>query len=521
MSSPGGSQRSRPGSLLPAALLLAATCVGAAPTGASAADHFLTIGGGYSPSGNQVSLEKNVSFFRQVLADLYPPGEAGAKLTPRHDVLFSDGDSPGRDVQYADPEWDVSRARRLLAQLADEEDDLGFRYRSHELPDVRGPATRAELDRWFAEIGAKLAHGDRLVLYATGHGQDGDEYRNNVLDLWNGDAVTVRELAAMLDKLPAGVTVVVVMVQCYSGGFADLMFAGGDRDSGHAAGVRCGFFSTIPDRIAAGCTPDVYEANYRDYSTSFWAAVRGTTRTGIAIDPAARDFDGDGRVSLAEAHAYALLDDESIDIPIKTSDRFLRLYSDPGESRGRLVSAEDMLARLNALMSPADRAAIDGLSTQLKIGGQYRYKEAKDLADALEFQHKDLERQQRELRDRYDDVREDIRDALELRWPELHNRWDPAVDRLLNDGADELVRAIESDPRYAEFTKLQDELNELAGQDDALQLRHVKCRRLMNRIKSVALAHNLALTADEATITRYQALIAAENGSLGSLSKRE
>ena len=486
----------------------------AAPSPAFAADHVLTIGGGYSPSGNQVSLEKNVAFFRLVLADLYPAGKLAAPL--QHDVLFSDGDSPGRDVQYEDRGWEVPRARRLLAQVYDEEDDLGYRYRSHELPDVRGPATRAELDRWFAEVGSTLAAGDRLVLYATGHGDDGDEGRNNVLDLWNGDAITVRELAALLDKLPAGVTVVAVMVQCYSGGFAELMFTGGNRDNGFAAATRCGFFSTIPDRIAAGCTPDVYEENYRDYSTSFWAALRGTTRTGVALDPAARDFDGDGAVSLAEAHAFAQLDDESIDIPIRTSDRFLRLYSDPGEGRGgRLVNAEDMLPRLNGLMSPADRAVIDGLSKHLKVGGQYRYKEVKDLSEALELQHNDLERQQKEIRSRYDDAREDIRDAVELRWPELTNRWDPAVDRLLNEGTDELVREVEAHPRYGEFTKLADEWSELAAQDDALQLRHVKCRRLMNRIKSVILAHNLPLTADEATVARYEGLIAAENGTLG------
>src|SRR5687767_4255094 len=78
---------------------------------ARAADHFLTIGGGYAPSGNQVSLERNVLFFRQVLADLYPEGPDA----PRHEVFFSDGDAPGRDVQFEDPDWKVSEANVLLA----------------------------------------------------------------------------------------------------------------------------------------------------------------------------------------------------------------------------------------------------------------------------------------------------------------------------------------------------------------------------------------------------------------------
>src|SRR5688572_4071149 len=104
------------------------------PRHARAADHFLTIGGGYSPSGNQVSLERNVVFFRKVLADVYAQGESPG----RHDVFFSDGESPGRDVQYDDPANPLPEAYRLLARLADDEDDLGYRYRTHEVANVSG-----------------------------------------------------------------------------------------------------------------------------------------------------------------------------------------------------------------------------------------------------------------------------------------------------------------------------------------------------------------------------------------------
>src|SRR4051812_43451928 len=205
---------------------------------ARAADHFLTIGGGYAPSGNQLSLERNVIFFRDVLTALYPKG---AKLP--HDVFFSDGDDPARDLQFEDPTWVVPEVNRLLARLADEEEDLGFRYRSHELKDVRGPSTRAAVDKWFTDVGAKLAKGDRLILYVTGHGghSEGDNYGNNHLSLWAGGSLTVRELADRLDKLPEGVSVVVVMVQCFSGGFADLLFAGGQSQNGFPRNVRCGF----------------------------------------------------------------------------------------------------------------------------------------------------------------------------------------------------------------------------------------------------------------------------------------
>jgi hypothetical protein len=486
---------------------------------ARAADHFLTIGGGYSPSGNQVSLEKNVLFFRNVLADVY----AGNASPGRHDVFFSDGDAPGRDVQYDDPANPLPEAYRLLARLADAEDDLGYRYRNHQLTHISGPATGRDIKRWFADVGAKIPGGDRLFIYVTGHGgYDEDEhgakrYENNHIELWNHDSLEVRELAELLDKLPQGVNVVVVMVQCYSGGFADLVFAGGQSDRPPARAVRCGFFSTMPDRQAAGCTANINEAEYQDYSTSFWAAIRGRTRTGVDVPRETCDFDRDGIVSFAEAHAHVLLTDDSIDVPMTTSDRFLRLKSDPGASRGsRLVSAEDMLDRLNALATPAERAVIDGLSKQLALGGQYRYKSAKDLADSLRESHKLNKEKQDELEEQLDDVRDDIWDNLELRWPELHNRWDPAVDRMLREEGDELVRSIKSDKRFAEFDRLYVEHGELSSKDDALEAKWARCTRLVHMLERVALAHNIEKVAEPTTLERYQSLVAAENGTLGS-----
>ena len=73
-------------------------------------DHFLTIGGGYSPTGNQVSLEKNVLYFQRLLSDLH-------LASCPHEIFFSDGDDPGRDVEFADPSTPTPRVNLLLAQV--------------------------------------------------------------------------------------------------------------------------------------------------------------------------------------------------------------------------------------------------------------------------------------------------------------------------------------------------------------------------------------------------------------------
>ena len=65
----------------------------------------------------------------------------------------------------------------------------------------------------------------------------------------------MKDFATMLDRIDESVPVVVVMVQCYSGGFADIAFEGGDRKKGATDRNRCGFFATVHTRPAAGCTP--------------------------------------------------------------------------------------------------------------------------------------------------------------------------------------------------------------------------------------------------------------------------
>ena len=63
---------------------------------ACADDHFLTIGGGESPTNNQVSLEKNILYLQRFLSD------TGLGSMP-HDIYFANGKETGRDIQFVDP----------------------------------------------------------------------------------------------------------------------------------------------------------------------------------------------------------------------------------------------------------------------------------------------------------------------------------------------------------------------------------------------------------------------------------
>jgi hypothetical protein len=493
---------------LPAILLLLA------PLLARAEDHFLTIGGGGSPQNNQVSLERNVVYFRRTLADC---GLAGAP----HQVYFACGNEKARDLQFDDPNVQPPRANLLVARLWYLDDDLYHQYRPHDVTDLSGPATRAAITRWFATSGARLGDGDRLFIYFTGHGGPGNRQspKNTTLDLWLDGAMTVKEFTALLDKLNRRVQVVLIMVQCHSGGFGGVLFPGGEAGPVLSEQSRCGFFATWSDRLAAGCTSDTHEADYKDYTTYFFAALSGKSRTGQPIPPP--DYDRDGRTSLAEAHAYVLLTSDTIDLPIRTSDVLLRQFSKTKDDRVKdLVTPSPDFDALLGRATPERRAVLEGLAAALELNGPDKVAAARTLADSIDRQRKQLEppRRGRPVGNRDNEanaLRNQIRARVLARWPEMSNAYHPATIAALTQHADEVVAAIESHPAFKRWDEQVRLADERADRSFELERRWVKCQRLLYTAESVALEANLDKFAGRLIQSRYQALRAAENATFG------
>jgi len=86
------------------------------------------------------------------------------------------------------------------------------------------PATRAELRRTFVELKTRLQPGDTLLVFVTDHGTANPrDALDNRISLWGAhESLSVRDLRALLARLPAQVRVVTLMSQCFSGGFAYL-----------------------------------------------------------------------------------------------------------------------------------------------------------------------------------------------------------------------------------------------------------------------------------------------------------
>lgn len=475
----------------------------------SAADWFLTIGGGYAPSGNQVSLERNIVFYQRVLR------HAGHEASP-HTLLFADGDKPGRDVQFEAGLDSVPKANRYMARLFGSENYLDLAYRDHQLEQVAGESSEANIERWFKDTGSKLKPGDRVILYAAAHGgrsTDKENAYDTKLYLWNNQALQARRLADLIHGLPGDVSVVLIMAQCYSGGFSHVIFNEANAGKGDQPRPVCGFYATIHTRTAAGCTPEINEENYQEFSSHFWAAMLGESRTGKAVESC--DFDGDGQVSFEEAHAHTILSAETIDIPLKTSEAFL-------VARSRFQDKDNLFfmprnepySKVISTARAADRAVLEKLSERLGLEGEDRHSAATKAAAGIEKKRKELQDEGKKKKGPVNQAKNAIRDQLRSRWPELANVLTVQSTNLLTDEANAFVEAVEAHPRFDEWGKLEAELEKIEDERFLLEKQWILHQRFIRTLEHVILAANLELSDDGGAKKRLEEILKAESGTL-------
>jgi thiol-disulfide isomerase/thioredoxin len=186
------------------------------------------------------------------------------------------------------------------------------------------PATREALRGWFAEEGSGLVPGDSLLFYVTDHGEkQSTDPSENTITLW-GETLGVGELGELLALLDPEVRVVMVMSQCYSGGFAHAILP--EDATQLPAGNRCGYFSTTADRKSSGCYPEVSGKPSTGHSHRLFEALDRLHR-------------------LTEAQRRLLVSDRTPDVPSTSSGLFLeqRLRQAAG-AREPSALADELLA---------------------------------------------------------------------------------------------------------------------------------------------------------------------------------
>jgi hypothetical protein len=459
----------------------------------------LIVGGGPEPEANQVAIERNVHYVSKVLP-------AGA---PRV-TLFADGDATSKTVLYEEKPRQLPPGERAFALLFGTREEASpslLKFRAPALGKLDGPARRPAIATAFERL--RRDDPGAVLLYFTGHGsraRDGN-LDNNDFDLWGAqEKLSVRDLAAHIAGLPVDVPVTLVMVQCFAGAFGNVLFTGGDPKAAPVDRPITGFFAATRERMAAGCTPEVNEAEYHDFTSYFFAALTGRDRVGRPVKGA--DYDRDGRVGMNEAYAYSLIHDISIDVPVCTSDVFLR----------RAVTAADEelfkipFSQARAWATPAQGAALDALSQALKLSGDGRLGEAyRMMVEGTPSAGRRTEMVQ--AMSHFNETRRAARRTLTARFPELRQR----VARGYKEARKQAIDALErraGEGQLRELFAAEEALAKAEEQEYQSELTEARVLRFVRLSKSVVLAHRLRESGDAAMRQRFERLVTAEAGPL-------
>ncbi|HEX8551773.1 MAG TPA: hypothetical protein VF681_09485 [Abditibacteriaceae bacterium] len=330
----------------------------------------LLVAGGPSLEQNEYAIESNARYLESLTKD-----------AAWQRVHFADGKRTSRTIGAVEGAAQSPEAL-VLDWILDEDTAPTSRTvrRASTLKRIDGPSTEAAILKSVANF-TRDAENARGLLYFTGHGSTGEneDTQNTTYAAWGGSELSARELAGVLQKWPEKAPLVLVMVQCHAGGFANLMFEGGDPSNPVWNRDFAGFFAATGDRQSSGCTAEMDERNYQDFTTHFFAALAGRTRDGQRAANA--DYDRNGAISMSEAFAYANINDRSIDVPVATSDTYLRrIYASSNDSEWTKTPYSQVLQ--NA--TPWQRAMLTGLSRELKLSGEGRVRAAWQVFQRVE-----------------------------------------------------------------------------------------------------------------------------------------
>ncbi|MCS6776775.1 MAG: hypothetical protein RMJ43_15380 [Chloroherpetonaceae bacterium] len=463
----------------------------------------LIVGGGPDLQNNQVAIESNVRY----LCRLLPRGT-------ERTILFADGNPDNPTVLYEEDVRKLPAGERLLHLLLEGGEGSERAPQLYRRPNLGakpdGAANRAEIARSFDRLLIELTATPRpLFLYFTGHGSPGSrDFDDNVMDLWGDrERLSVRELAAQIQKLPASIPVTLVMVQCYSGAFANLLFEDGDPQKEPVERDFTGFFAAIKERVAAGCTSALNEAEYRDFTSYFFAALTGRDRVGRRVTGV--DYNRDGRIGMDEAFCYTLAHDASIDVPVCTSDVYLRRFVTLPDEAVFQTPYRDVLQ----WATPAQRYALETLSQSLGRTGEDRLLRA--FQEVQAGNSKDHAAEVRRADSRFRTLRRESRRFLLQRWPALKDadRKAEAYRRARREAVEFLTRNAQ-EPEYRDLLAAAEELAQLQAKREEAEVNHARLLRFVRLGKSVVLAHHLRTYGDTKRRERFERLIAAEARSL-------
>ena len=460
-------------------------------------EHIWVIGGGPVADNSQVQIEFNTRWVQQILEQQKP----GAKVQ----YFFTDGNEPGSDVVIHEEivEWPPLKQsfERVFGTLVGK----SARYRTHEVENVAG-GTRLELlvpalEKGFSEV----LSDDSVLLVYQGHGDRNFIFPSkNSLKLWGDTRLSVEKLENLISVLPDTTPVRFFMPQCFSGGFSRLIYP--DVNSSRPPKpMRCGFMAEWDYEESEGCTGSVNEADYRDYTSYFFAALDGKTRTNkkLAGNP---DRNGDGEVGLREAHFYSLAYGQSSDLPRSTSEAYLDQWQ-PWYLRW--IESGEVPKNSYSLLAREVAA-----NNNIELDGSGRINNARGVAEALLGKRRDLEKRLTHTRDKGGAVHQSIKATVLQQWPDARHPDTPSYAQFLEQDLVAAQNWILKHEEYSLLVKLQKDEEKLVRKllDNKREITQLQKVNHLNRLAQ--LVEEFKRTADPVQQGIYNALVQCEERPL-------
>lgn len=414
----------------------------------------LIFGGGWGPDGTQVSIEAHVMALADVLAPAGP------------EVLFAGPDAKARSVQVIAERPD--EVGEFLALIFGEGTGVGVDYR----PPTRaasGPATESKL---IEALTQRAEHVQGTVVFGVGHGQllGEEDQQESGLALWGSrDALSLSRFAEAIDRVRWKGPLAMVLGQCHSGGFARLAFAGAKPRRGLARPTRCVLAAVPEDRPASGCTSDLDDASARAFMAIIAEAFSRASEA---------DLDKDRAVSLAEAFTYARIHDQTVNVPVRSSELYLR----------GAVSAPKSIPKRKVLLSSApieERAVLQSVVTE----GEFE--DVKAQFDALMDRRRQGGDRLDELIRRSDEARATVQEILFSEWPELTSRLHATSRRLLSLDAREIRAFLEGRPELEALRNARAAETQQEAELEALERQSARLERWIRAAENVAYERSL------------------------------
>ena len=457
--------------------------------------HALLVGGGPDTEDNTAQIEDHLRF----VTSLVPPSAGRV-------VLFADGKPASLDLSYTDS-FHLTAGQRALDILLPN-DGLGAKVLTRATAlgaSLNGPSRLSAIERAFGRlVSLSDKKGPPVLLYFAGHGSlSSRKDKTSVYNLWGNEEIDPTTLLREIDALPPRVPVTLVMAQCFSGGFANVLFKKANPDLPLNDRILTGFFASESDREAAGCGTETNSPLYQDFSSYFFGALCGKDKLGHRIEGA--DFDGDGIVNCHEAFCYALIHDESIDTPVCTSMIFLRRFTDLPDAT---IFQSDWHTVIDAA-SPAQRAALNALSMKLGLDGEQRLLAAFDRLMFSDPMGQPVQvRAYRDAQDRLNALRLESLHSLFEKWPALRWKDSHDYDKATRGAAADLEKDAARCQEILQSSEAFERADALLDEVEALLVRFTDLGEAVLR------ARQLREHGDPATKARFEELWQAEQKPL-------